>query len=390
MWGVLRCATPHLGAASGADAYGARPRRLAECAGSPRGATIAAALLMRRRMRPVCAVILVVAVVALALGCNEAGSPPRPDVGWYDSVLGAPADLAMVLHVTDALRDPYYGVVLRQAMDRHGTGRDALGRIVGGCDEIAIVASVGGESGRGADKLGGAKCAGATCTGAAPLVAVLYEPPAGADASRMDDDDGRPYFGAGRALPSGAVEHPGAGDPDSWLYEVPGAWIVARGVAVARVRQALSAEASAPPRFDPEPGALVSAMIRRGALDAGDLRELRRKSGGLLDSFEEGILALGHGPGGELVLRVRLTTEEAARALQDDLNASMTPDARCDSTCLLVHALLLQLIEVKRDGAEVALRVHIPEPVMRALADRASGLARRRRTSPPPDESPFN
>jgi hypothetical protein len=325
------------------------------------------------RVRWPSALLVVAAIATLALGCNEAGSPPRPDVGWYDAVLGAPADLAMVLHVTEALRDPYYGALLQQAIVKHGEGRDSLGRIVGGCDEIALVASVGGAPRRGS----------------ASLVAVLYDPPSGADASRMDDDDGRPYFGAGRALPSGAIEHPGAGDPDSWLYEVPGAWIVARGAAVSRVRATLSAEATPPPRFDPEPGALVSAMIRRGALDAGDLHELRRKSGGLLDSFDEGIIALGHGPGGELVLRVRLTTEEAARALEGELNASMTPDARCDSTCLLMHALLLQLIEVKRDGPEVAVRIHIPEPVMRALADRASGLARRRRV-PPPETSPFD
>ena len=69
-----------------------------------------------------------------------------------------------------------------------------------------------------------------------------------------------------------------------------------------------------------------------------------------------------------------MSSDESARAIEEELQASMTPDARCDSACLLVHALLLQLVDVKRDGNEVSVRVHIPKPVMRALAARAREL----------------
>ena len=82
-------------------------------------------------------------------------------------------------------------------------------------------------------------------------------------------------------------------------------------------------------------------------------------------------------------------SDGAARELESQMRQAMTPDARCESACLLVHALLLQLIDVRRDGREMSVCLHIPEAVMRSLADRAAKLSRPRASSPSPDDEPF-
>jgi hypothetical protein len=310
---------------------------------------------------------LVVLVLGL-LGCEYAASAPTPDTGWYASALGAPVNVVLVAHVRDIVHDPYYGPMTRDALGKQRGGADSVVALVAGADEVDLVASLSPDRST-ADDSG--------------ILIVIHGPPSGMDPGHLSDDDGRPYFRAGQALPSGAVEFVGARDPRTSLYQVPGAWLFAHGLAVGRVRAAFTSSASPPPRLELEPGSLLSASIHRSALGAMDLdrHDARRSMRGLVDGFDEAVVGIGPGPGGEFVGRIRFASDEPARELEAEMQQAMTPDARCEASCLLVHALLLQLIDVKRDGREVSVRLHVPEAVMRSLAERAARKARARSVS---------
>ena len=205
----------------------------------------------------------------LAFGCGGAVSPPRPDTGWYERMLGGPANIALVIHVAELLRDPYYGPMARAGFERRAQGVDSLEHLLGGADQVDIVGSIGPDPSERS----------------ASFVIVIHGPPNDADPERLADDEGRRYFGPAHKLASGAVELEQARNRDVGLYVLPDAWVVVHGAALARARSALAASSADPPRFELAAGTLVSAWAQRAALNALRLHRLRQSTHGLLDSL---------------------------------------------------------------------------------------------------------
>ncbi len=290
-------------------------------------------------------------------GCSSVEAPPRPDVGWYTRVLGGPANVALVVRMKDMLTDPYYGPMVREAFARRAHGPNDATAAAAQAEELDVVASV----------------SPATSSQNAAAVGVIYAPPA-VDPASLVDDHGQRYFDAPRTLPSGVLEYPSHPSQDAGvLFAERGAWILAHGDTVARVRAAVSDSPAPPARLDLEPDALLAVDIQASALEEPDLKKVKLSDSTrrVFDSMEEGVFAVGHGPSGDFVGRVWFTSDEGAKELESKMRDAMKPGADCDATCLLARALLLSLVDMRRDGRRVSVRVHVPELVMRGLAEKA-------------------
>lgn len=282
------------------------------------------------------------------IACGAA-RPPSPDVAFHARVFGHSPNVIAVMRVADTLRDPLYGPYLRRALDKAGNETSIAG-VIGHASEIDIACDV----------RAGAKSDDVSCT------SVLH----GTDDDPAAIRDGSSaLFDSPSPLPSGATEWALAHGHDWALFTTKHAWVFAHGDAVRQTREALSRDAAPPARIDLEPTALFAASVRGSALDARDVdrKALSGSARVIAQSLDTGELVVMPSGSGDVVSRFWLTDEDSAKILEGEMLAAMRPDARCDSGCKLVRAVIASTIDVRRDGSFVAVRLHLPESVLRKL-----------------------
>jgi hypothetical protein len=292
-------------------------------------------------------------LLALLLGCSAA-TPPRPDVGWYERAFGHPANVAAVVRVRDILLDPYYGPYVRHAFANLDAKSDAVSRVLGHIEEVDVAMAVTTH----------------THSDDVDALAVFYGV---TDDPASLRDGSRNVFDAPTRLPSGVLEYVPlrTSDRDFSLFVVPGAWVVAHGTAIPRARVVLSESASAPPRLGLEPSALAVLSVHGTIFDSGELsaRQLDGPARVVAESLDVGETFITRSATGDVVTRMWFTNEDAAKVMEGEMRDVMAPDSQCDSTCKLVRALLVSLVDVERNGAFFSVRIHVPEVLLHKLTD---------------------
>jgi hypothetical protein len=288
----------------------------------------------------------------LVAACTGADAPPRPDVGFYVRLFGQTPNAGAVLRVADTLRDPFYGPYARRALDKAGVKPGSLSAVLSHTEEIDLALSV--TKGVRSDDLA--------------AVIVVYGVPDDPATVREDDEV---LFRPSARLPSGVSELTVEHDKHFALFALRNVWVLAHGDAIDRTRNALSASASPPPRLGVEESALSVMWANGSALEG---RELDRETLDgpariIADSLDEGELVVTRSAKGDIISRFWMEGEDAAKLVESELHDAMDANEHCDSTCRMIRAIVTAMVDVRRDGKYVRVRLHVPEILIRKLAE---------------------
>ncbi len=293
-------------------------------------------------------------VFAMTLAaCSGVQSPPSPDVGFETRVLGAGPNVMGVVRVRDALRDPIYGPYFRRAFEKAGAAKNSAAAAFANSDEIDGACDVRPNA-REKDYV---------CT------VVVYGDLG--DASTVMEDDDKPTFDSATRLASGATEWNIVSESEWRLFTTRGAWIFAHGQAIEHVRRDLAESASPPPRLDLERRALGAVSIRGSALDGRDYNRasLSGSERIITQSLDTAEMVIMPSSSGDVISRFWMNDTDAAKILEGEMLATMRPDARCDSGCKLIRAVVASAFVVERTGSFVSIRLHLPEAILRKLVE---------------------
>ena len=289
-------------------------------------------------------------MLSLVVACGTSQTPPSPDVGFHTRVFGRGPNATAVMRVKDTLRDPLYGPYFRKALEKSNQGTHTITSLAGQVDEIDVACDVHPN----------APSRDVACT------VVVYG--SLGDPSEIRDGE-RAMFDTPTHLASGATEWAVPSSSDWALFATSDAWTFAHGASTEALRKAFTASASPPPRLDLEPTALAAVSIRGSALDAHDVdrRSLDGSERVIAQALDVGELVVMPSSSGDVITRFWMMDEDSAKIVEGELLAAMRGDALCDSACKLVRAIVASAIDVRRENAFVAVRVHLPESILRKL-----------------------
>ena len=296
--------------------------------------------------RPWIVVVLLSLVVAL-VGC--AGKPaPAPifpgaaPAAFLERAFGAPAEIVLVGHLSDLLRDPVYGPSAQH------TFSTALG---------ARTADSDGPSLRGLLALSAidrAELYIVTRSAQEPtrMIAVLRGVPVSVSPLTFVREDGTQAYRYSRTFPSGISEYAPNPNAHGWVFALPDhTWIIADDATAPRVASLLAADPSAPPPPGFAPDALVAVYFAPGIFEkaraAGWLRQQTPSEGA--------ILVIHSGRSGEISLLAKFANDaQAAQAVQE-VRAGFT-----DFLARVPH-------EMVRSGDLVTLRIKLTKEMSERL-----------------------
>lgn len=292
-------------------------------------------------------VAVLLSLIVAIVGCSSRPAPapvfptakPAP---FLERSLGAPAEIVLVGHLSDLLRDPVYGPSAQRAFsaalgvrmtDNGGpTLRGLLALSAIDRAELYVVMRNGQERTR--------------------MVVVLRGVPASVSPLTFVREDGTPAYRQSRTFPSGISEYAPSPNAHGWVFALPDrTWIIADDATAPRVASLLAVDPTAPPPPGFAPDALVAVYFAPSAF------EKARAAGWLTQrTLSEGaVLAIHSGRFGEISLLLKFANDPlAARAAQE------TEAGFADILARVPH-------EIVRSGDIVTLRFKLTKEMSERL-----------------------
>lgn len=291
----------------------------------------------------------------------------QPD--WAVRILGGPVQIALVMRTGALLQDPVWGAALRRSLDKRTSSSESAGSagpdVVRGGDALVFSSMIE----LYAAILPGSPYAMGRSEDLRPtdlrLIAVMRQVPPGLDPLAIGGKNGKATWRPPRILPSGVAEY--APNPNAngyFLYVIPGGtWVLVDGATAASANRVFAQTSSAPPLPTFEPDALFAVYAGPGIVSVARAKSQEERAH--LASVEAVSFVMRPGPTGELLMRVKYTNIDAAKASEQEVKDAMQKVGKGDALVMVILAALVS-VDLDRDDDVLTLKATIH----RALLDR--------------------